>query len=384
MRRNAARFLLGIIVANCVCCLHVFADNSAPDSVATGEWSNKYFVDFDNDWSKPVDSDRNATKSNTKLITTVEGARDTTTGAGYVKRAGLGIGDGLTVSNGQLLIDTSAIGDSIGGNAVTYTPGNNVQISTNNEISATDTKYQSGNATNVTNNGPIDVQNNASKGVKVESNKLIVGIDNETIKFDSNGNLTAVCPDNSGTGCAVCEVCEECEQCQTCQECTEYTAGENVQISATGEISATDTKYTAGTNINIDENNKISATNTTYQAGDGISISNGTNKISANIDGTTIKTNSNGKLYAVAGAELYKAGTNITIDANYRISAPSILAKNGLEAGTVNNTVTISVRPRQNSGLAISEDDELYIKVDGASICFDQDGNLTTIGCSGT
>lgn len=38
-----------------------------------------------------------------------------------------------------------------------------------------------------------------------------------------------------------------------------YTAGENVQISATNEISATDTRYTAGANINISDSNEISA-----------------------------------------------------------------------------------------------------------------------------
>lgn len=41
-------------------------------------------------------------------------------------------------------------------------------------------------------------------------------------------------------------------------------AGANIQISSSNEISATDTTYSAGTNIQIDSNNVISATDTTY------------------------------------------------------------------------------------------------------------------------
>lgn len=53
-----------------------------------------------------------------------------------------------------------------------------------------------------------------------------------------------------------------------------YTAGENIDISQNGVISATDTKYTAGENVSI-VNGVISAQDTTYTAGDNITIENG-------------------------------------------------------------------------------------------------------------
>lgn len=77
------------------------------------------------------------------------------------------------------------------------------------------------------------------------------------------------------------------------------TAGANIQING-ATISATDTTYTAGTNITIDADNKISATDTTYTAGNNIQI-----------NGTTIS----------ATDTTYTAGDNITIDANNKISA---------------------------------------------------------------
>ena len=45
---------------------------------------------------------------------------------------------------------------------------------------------------------------------------------------------------------------------------TTYSAGTNVQISASNVISATDTTYTAGANVQISAQNEISATDTTY------------------------------------------------------------------------------------------------------------------------
>ena len=53
---------------------------------------------------------------------------------------------------------------------------------------------------------------------------------------------------------------------------TTYTAGDNIAIT-NNVISATDTTYTAGDNITIDDN-VISATDTTYTAGDNITITN--------------------------------------------------------------------------------------------------------------
>lgn len=54
-----------------------------------------------------------------------------------------------------------------------------------------------------------------------------------------------------------------------------YYPGENIQISADGVISATDTKYSAGHNIEITSGNVINALAEQYTAGDNISISSG-------------------------------------------------------------------------------------------------------------
>lgn len=84
-----------------------------------------------------------------------------------------------------------------------------------------------------------------------------------------------------------------------------YTAGNNIQISEQGVISATDTTYSAGDNIQINSNNEISATDTTYSAGDNIQI-NGNNVISAT--DTT-----------------YSAGDNMSLDSENVFEANNII-----------------------------------------------------------
>lgn len=76
-----------------------------------------------------------------------------------------------------------------------------------------------------------------------------------------------------------------------------YTAGDNIQISDSNVISATDTTYTAGTNITIDSNNQISATDTTYSAGTGITIT-GTS-ISADSQLPSYSSSESGKVLSV-------------------------------------------------------------------------------------
>ena len=66
------------------------------------------------------------------------------------------------------------------------------------------------------------------------------------------------------------------------------TAGTNITISG-NTISATDTKYTAGTNVQISASNVISATDTKYTAGDKIAISSA-NVISLNLTKADILT----------------------------------------------------------------------------------------------
>lgn len=129
-----------------------------------------------------------------------------------------------------------------GGSGSTYTAGDNIQISADNVISATDTTYTAGTNVSISNENVISATN------------------------------------------------------------TTYTAGTNISISAQNVISATDTTYSAGTGISIDGSNVISAdsqlptvssadegkvlkvdsngdwsvgtdNDTTYSAGEGIEIS---------------------------------------------------------------------------------------------------------------
>ena len=88
-----------------------------------------------------------------------------------------------------------------------YKAGANIQISADNTISATDTKYTAG------------------ANVSIDENHVISAVDTDT----------------------------------------KYTAGKNITIDKNNVISAQE--YKAGTNVSIDENNKISAKNTTLTNG---------------------------------------------------------------------------------------------------------------------
>ncbi len=126
---------------------------------------------------------------------------------------------------------------------------------------------------------------------------------------------------------------------------TAYSAGENITISDSGEISTldTNTEYTAGSNITINEDGVISATdtdtNTTYSAGDNITI-NDENVISATdidtnttytlgFEGTTLSlTDSEGHITSFDLSSLdtdtnttYSSGTNISISESGEISS---------------------------------------------------------------
>ena len=120
-----------------------------------------------------------------------------------------------------------------------YIAGDNIQISADNVISATDTTYTAG--------------------------------DNITISED---NVI------SSTG-------------------ESYTAGDNITISDQNVISATDTRYTAGSNISISGDNVISTPG--YTAGTNITIDDH-NVISNNITaGYGLELNQNGVLNLTSG-----------------------------------------------------------------------------------
>ena len=117
-----------------------------------------------------------------------------------------------------------------------YTAGENISISEDGVISATDTTYEAG------------------ANITIEDG-VISATDTDTT-YEAGANITIENGVISATD-------------------TTYTAGDNITIE-NGVISATDTDttYTAGENIKI-ENNVISATGTTYEAGENITIEDG-------------------------------------------------------------------------------------------------------------
>ena len=72
------------------------------------------------------------------------------------------------------------------------------------------------------------------------------------------------------------------------------------------------------TTIKLNSQGQMTAVNEgkIYNSGDGINVDNTNNKISAKIDGTTIKINEEGKMYAEGGSEgkIYEGGPGIEVD----------------------------------------------------------------------
>ncbi len=173
--------LLGIVIGTSAQCWA-----GAPDSVASGAWMNKYFVDFDNDWQTDV---QDYSQRQPTIYTYISGERDDN-GDGFIRRRAIIAGPGLVVRDKKLHVDIDNLAaDAIGNNAPAYTQGNNIQIN-GTTISKTDTKHTSGVATSITSNNKINILTNPNKAMKIgDDNKLYIGVDNKTLCYDCNGNL---------------------------------------------------------------------------------------------------------------------------------------------------------------------------------------------------
>lgn len=181
-----------------------------------------------------------------------------------------------------------------------YTAGDNIQIDTNNVISATDTVYSAGTGVAIDENNAISLDRTVTDTY-----------------YDAAGAASAALTSaNSYTDTAV----------NGKQDA--LTAGDNITISDDNVISATGggETYTAGENITISDDNVISATDTTYTAGENITISDD-NVISATGGG---------------GGETYTAGENITISADNVISAvdTTYVEGFGIDIGSVESYFT--------------------------------------------
>ena len=92
----------GILTISLTAIFAVTGVYASPGGLASGDWVNKYFVDFDNDWHTP-DQDTTATTANVQLLTKVAGARDANNNdKGYVESKYVTLGSNLSLSNGVL------------------------------------------------------------------------------------------------------------------------------------------------------------------------------------------------------------------------------------------------------------------------------------------
>jgi len=178
-----------------------------------------------------------------------------------------------------------------------------------------------------------------------------------------------------------------------------YSAGENITISESGEISAidTNTEYTAGSNITINEDGVISATdtdtNTTYTAGTNISIDD-QNVISAlDIDTNTTYTLAfEGAMLTLTDSEgnsteldlsgldtdtntTYSAGANISISDIGEISA--LDTNTEYIAGSNINITEDGVISATDTDTTYSAGSNITISEDGVISATDTDTNTT-------
>ena len=194
----------------------------------------------------------------------------------------------------------------------------------------------------------------AGKGINITSTvdgkkELSVKVDNDTIKFDGNGALTANYTDNDTTyGAGEAITVDEDNKINVNVDGTSIKVVDNKLVASGG------VEYNAGENVQIN-NGVISAIDTKYFGGDAVTI-DGDNKVNVNVDGTSIKVVGN-KLVASGGVE-YTAGDNISIEDN-KISA------------TDTDTT-------YNSGVAteIGDGNKINVKYDNDTITVNEAGEL--------
>lgn len=186
--------------------------------------------------------------------------------------------------------DTSSLDDKQN----KLTAGTNITIDeTTNTINATDTKYTAGTNIAISDGNVISVTG---------LTKASVGLGNVDNTSDANK------PISTATQSALDE------------KQNKLTAGANITISATNEISATNTTYTAGSNISISNENAISVT--------GVYTSSQVDTLLSNKADTSSLVGKQDKL---------TAGSNITISDNNEISVMG-LTKVSVGLDNVDNT----------------------------------------------
>ena len=258
------------------------------------------------------------------LSTQIEGKQDELTAGSNITISGNTISaENTTYTAGD---NISIDGDVISSLNTTYSAGDNIGI-TNYEISAVNTTYSAGANITIDENNVINAANTTYSFDNVPTEYSTNGITSGGVYAAIQAAASSVYEykgacnraDLPASGSHVGDVWNLSDASEygpagtnVAWDGTEwqvlggsFTAGDNITISNSGVISATNTTYSAGTNVEISPENVISAS--VYTAGDNITIED--NVISA--ANTT-----------------YSAGDNIVID-NDVISATATLYTEG-------------------------------------------------------
>lgn len=186
-----------------------------------------------------------------------------------------------------------------GSGGTTYTAGDNIQISADDVISATDTTYTAGQNVTITSanviNAIIDLTDYYNK---TEVNDLIAamsaiqmeiveylpetGASNTIYLLDTGSNSYEQYVYTNSAWQKIGDTSVDLSnyvtipmmQSELSKKQDKLIAGNNITISNDNKISAVDTKYYAGTNISINSGNVISATVPKYTGGNNVSITN--------------------------------------------------------------------------------------------------------------
>jgi hypothetical protein len=310
---------------------------SATDTDTTYSAGTNISIDGDNVISA-TDTDTNTTYAlsftgSTLTLTDSDGVAtnidlaslDTDTDTTYTAGTNVSIDDSGEISSidtnteytagTNVSIDANNVISSVDTNT-TYSAGTNISIDADNIISAvdTDTTYSAGTNISIDGDNVIsavdtDTTYSAGTNINIDADNIISATDTDTnttyaLSF-AGSTLTLTDSDGVATDIDLASLDTDTD--------TTYTAGNNINISDSGEISSVDTntEYTAGTNVSIDGNNVISAVDndTTYSAGTGIEITAQT----ISIDNSVVTNNYQGSITANSFIGDGSSLTNLTI-----------------------------------------------------------------------